>query len=37
MVRPRGRPAGWGEGLVACGAANLMDVAIMIEDAWEEM
>jgi len=36
-ARPHGRPAGWGEGLVAGGAANLMDVAIMIKDAWEEL
>jgi len=37
VARPHGRPAGWGEGLVAGGAANLMDVAIMIKDAWEEL
>jgi len=37
VVRPRGRPAGWGEGLVAGGAENLMDVAIMIKEAWEEL
>jgi len=36
-ARPRGRPAGWGGGLVAGGAANLMDVAIMVKDAWEEL
>ncbi|KAK1858812.1 hypothetical protein I4F81_001412 [Pyropia yezoensis] len=37
VVRPRGRPAGWGGGLLAGGAANLMDVAIMVKDAWEEL
>jgi len=37
VARPHGRPAGWGGGLVAGGAANLMDVAIMVKDAWEEL
>lgn len=37
VARPRGRPAGWGDGLVAGGAANLMDVAIMVKDPWEEL
>jgi len=37
VARPHGRPAGWGEGLVAGGAADLMDVAIIIKDAWEEL
>jgi len=37
VARPHGRPAGWAEGLVAGGAANLMDVAIMITDAREAL
>ncbi|KAK1859701.1 hypothetical protein I4F81_002295 [Pyropia yezoensis] len=37
LARPRGRLAAWGGGLLAGGAANLMDVAIMVKDAWEEL
>jgi len=34
VARPHGRPAGWGEGPVAGGEDNLMNVAIMTKDAW---
>eukprot|EP00170_Pyropia_yezoensis_P006845 contig_27888_g6867 len=37
VARPRGRPAGWGGGLLAGGAAKTMDVDIMVKDAWEEL
>jgi len=37
VARPHGRPAGWGEVVVAGGAENLKDVSIMIKDAWEEL